>query len=87
MTIVIHLALDFVESVLIVWCYQAARRGDWLYAIAGAGVFMALLGRLTSDIGPAAETIGLQVGGLLLAGLVLAFYLLTEEVESSSPAE
>jgi hypothetical protein len=81
MQVALELTLDFVECLLLVWCYMAWRRGLRLYLLGATGVGLAVLGRLARDIGPTAEVIGLQVFGLLLAGLVLAFYLLTEEIE------
>jgi len=86
MAVALELALDFVECLLLVWCVAAFRSGMRMYGVAGAGVALAILGRLARDAGPAPEVIGLQVFGLVIAGLVLAFYLLTEEIEVDDAA-
>ena len=85
MEVALELTLDFVECLLVVWCYMAWRRGLRLYLLAAGGVVLAIVGRLVRDVGSPAEWVGLQVFGLVLAGLVLAFYLLTEEVDEVPP--
>ena len=79
------LAVDFLESLLLVWTAAAFRHGQRLYALAAVGILLAIVGRLSRDVAAPYETLGLQLVGLAGAGLVLAYYLVTEEVEVEGP--
>ncbi len=85
MEVAFSLAVDFLESLLLVWAATAFRHGQRLYALACGGVVLAIVGPLSRDIAAPYEALGLQLVGLAGAGLVLAYYLVTEEVELKGP--
>jgi hypothetical protein len=87
MEIPFWLSLGFLDSLLLVWSIEAYRRGHRLYGLAAIGLVLAIIGQMSRDIASTTQVLLLQVFGLGLAGLVLAFHLLTEEVELPTSGE
>jgi hypothetical protein len=84
MDVAIWLTLTFIQCLVIVWCLEAYRKGMKLYGLAAIGVLVAVIGRLSRDAAPTTQVFVLQFAGLVLAGLITAFYLLTEVAEAPS---
>jgi hypothetical protein len=80
MTVALTLAFYFVECLLLVLAIDAAQRGKRIYVIAAAGLGAVLLAGLADGFMVPAEVLVLRLGGLALAGVILAIDLLFEEV-------
>ena len=80
MDVAIWITVTFGECLIVVWCVDAYRRGYRLYAASAVGVVLAIIGRFSRDAAPTVQVFLLQFFGLASAGIVLAYYLLTEAV-------
>lgn len=71
----------FLACLLLALAADAAWRGNRVYVGAVIGLLAYILGRMTEGFVAPSTGAALKVGGLVLAGLVLAFDLVTEVVE------
>jgi hypothetical protein len=81
------LTFFYVECLLLVFALDAARRGKGIYVIAAAGLAAVLLAGLADGFMVPGEVLAFRLGGLALAGVILAIDLLFEvvEVEEDEP--
>jgi hypothetical protein len=79
-TVAVQLTTGFVECLLLVLALDAVRSGRRLYIVAAVGLGAVLLARMADGFMPGVVIALLRLGGLALAGIILAIDLLFEEV-------
>ena len=71
----------FLECLFLAMFIDAVRRGHRIYWVAVVALSASLYARVTEGFMPSGPNTTLKIGGLVLAGVILAIDLLTEEVE------
>jgi hypothetical protein len=71
----------FLECLFLAMFIDALRKGHRIYWVAAIALCATLYARVTEGFMPSGPNTALKIGGLVVAGVILAIDLLTEEVE------